>query len=81
MAVNKLLKNLDNGGFEIVVSDPPIPLNESDINFGNTYLDRYDKNQTKVFKKNKGQVMAWALIFQQTVEKLPNRFDVDLRYL
>ena len=80
MEVNKFLDYLDNGGFKIVLFGSPVPLMDSDVKFGNTYVDRQDDNKTKSFIENKNCVLAWAMSFQEAVESLPERFDVDLRY-
>ena len=77
--VNKLLKNLDNGGFMVEFDHNITKLGESGIILKDTYVDRLNNNITKKFDKNK--IHSHTFAFQEAVEDLPNRFSVDLRIL
>lgn len=77
--VNEYLSKLDNGGYKVVVEDPLIQLNNSDVQFKENYVDRLDRNKTKNFDKTK--IEAYTFAFQEAVQELQNRNDVDLRIL
>jgi len=78
---NKDLERLDEGGFRIVQLEKAKPLSKSDVQMGKSFVDRYGGNQTKYLSDHLDQMFAHGLTFQQSVERMPNRGDVDLRIL
>ena len=77
--VNKHLVRLDNGGFMVDFDHNVTNFGKSGIRLKNTYIDRTDKNILKKFDKS--DIFAHTFTFQEAVEVLPNRYDVDLRIL
>jgi len=77
--MNKYLSQLDNGGYKVVVEDPLMKLSNSDVQLKDSYVDRLDMNKSKLFDKRK--IEAYTFAFQEAVQELPNRNDVDLRIL
>ena len=77
--VNKLLADLDNGGYHLDFNKQFTKLSQSDVKFGKTYVDRMDDNKTKEADPN--SLSAMTFLFQEAVEKLSNRQAVDIRIL
>merc|ERR1712142_250161 len=77
--VNRDLPRLDNGGYEVVNEDSPTRLSNSDVTMKQRYKDRMDSNIMKMFDKN--VILAHGFSFQEAVEELPNRNDIDVRIL
>ena len=75
--INKALAELDNGGYEIQYDQPTAKLSTSDVKVGQNYTDRLDNNRMKIFWSY--DVMAHTLRFQQAVQKMKNRKEVDVR--
>ena len=80
--INEHLARLDNGGFELVFNGTVTKLNNSDITFGPTYKDRYDKSNT-IREYDDNKLIAQTFSFQEAVEKLPadKRKEVNIRIL
>ena len=78
-SANSFLTKLDNGGFVVETFDAPVSISKSDVKFGNTYVDRIDGNKTKYVSENKNSMLATYFSFQQSVEKLPTRMEVNVR--
>ena len=68
---------MDNGGYEVVSEKPPIKLSASDVKLKNRYKDRLDYNISKIFDKS--DLFSYGFSFQEAVEELPDRNDVDVR--
>merc|ERR1712142_22413 len=77
--VNKDLSRLDNGGYKLVPDGFPTKLSESDVQLADKYQDRLNNNITKPFDKH--SIHSLAFTFQEAVQNLPNRNDVDVRIL
>jgi len=77
--VNRDLSRLDNGGYKVVNENPPTKLSTSDVTMKKKYKDRIDSNTVKIFDKN--DIFAQGFSFQEAVEELSNRNDVDVRIL
>jgi len=71
--------NLDDGGYKVKFDKSIHKLEKSDVKMGKEYVDRLDNNATKQW--NEHDIMSQTFTFQQAVEKLPNRNDVDLRIM
>jgi len=80
-SINEHLKNLDNGGYEAGYGGTFDLLNSSDVAMGNTYIDRWNRNENKTFDKNK--VLAWTFTFQEGVQNMDPRIKsrADIRIL
>jgi len=81
--MNGELKRLDEGGYVVKQKGSPVSLKNSDIQLGETYVDRLEilPNVTKKLSENLNTIYAHAFAMQQAVEKMPNRWDFDLRIL
>ena len=77
--INEDLKLLDNGGFEIHYDQGLAKLSNSDVKMKRKYKDRLDNNRKKIFENS--DILAHAFSFQEAVQKMPNRTDVDVRYV
>ena len=78
--INKLLKDLDDGGFRLVFKKKDvIKLSDSNIELSETYTDRLDENRTKYL--NNVDIFSHTFAFQEAVEKLTDRSKRDLRIL
>ena len=77
--VNKLLLKLDKGGYRVEFPGETSKLENSEIKLGQTYIDRRRGNVRRPFDPH--DVFAYTFTFQEAVEKLPDRFAVDLRIL
>ena len=63
-----------------MISDKSISLlDKSDVKLGKTYIDRSNNNQTKTFDKT--DILSHTFLFQEAVEKMEGRYDVDVRLL
>jgi len=78
-SVNKDLARLDNGGYKLVVEGLPTKLSNSDVKLADKYQDRLNDNLTRPFDKH--SIYSLAFTFQEAVQNLPNRNDVDVRIL
>ena len=78
---NQDLERLDEGGFKIVQQGKAKALSRSDVEMGKSFVDRYGGNRTRYLSDHLDQMFAYGLTFQQSVERMPNRGDVDLRIL
>jgi len=75
-AINKLLANLDDGGFNIIFKKEDVfKLSESRLKFKDTHAGRLDMNQAN------NSIFVHFLKFQEAVQRLPNRNATDLRIL
>ena len=77
--IDKHLANLDNGGYMIEFDKKVVKLGNSDVVLKETYVDRANRNVTKVFTPNK--IWALTFAFQESVALLRDRNAVDLRIL
>ena len=77
--INYPLENLDNGGFRLQLVEPLVKLNESDVVLGDTYVDR--RNNNKTTQHNIKDIFSHTFLFQEAVQKLKNKDEVDLRIL
>ena len=78
---NKDLERLDEGGFKIVQLEKAKPLSKSDVKMAKSFVDRYGGNRIKYLSDHLDQMFAYGLTFQQSVERMSNRGDVNLRIL
>jgi len=76
---NDKLSDLDDGGFNVYYEENMVKLKNSDIVLGDTYVDRLENNVTK--KRDPNNIHSYTFTFQEAVEKLPDRFAVDIRIL
>jgi len=77
--VNKLLGELDNGGYRVEYVRNVTKLGASNIKLKDTYVDRINGNKTK--KVDINNIFSHTFTFQEAVQKLPGRRNVDLRIL
>jgi len=77
--LNNDLSFLDNGGYEVVSEKPAIKLSASNVKLKQKYKDRLDSNIVKLFDKS--DIFSYGFSFQEAVEELPDRNDVDVRIL
>jgi len=75
---NEDLARLDNGGYKVFYEDIR-KLGNSDVKLKGHYTDRLDRNKIKAFSKE--SLLAYTFAFQEAVQELPNRNDVDIRIL
>ena len=75
--VNKALAKLDNGGYEVHYDQPPAKLSTSDVKLDQKDTDRLDNNRVKIFYNYSS--MAHIFRFQEAVQKMQNRKEVDVR--
>ena len=54
-------------------------MSDADINMPKTFVDRYDENKTKIFAHNKEDDTDYGLAFQQAVNKMAIKMQVDIR--
>ena len=54
-------------------------MSDAYIDMPKTFVDRWDENKTKVFAHNKEDDTDYGLAFQQAVNKMPNKMNVDIR--
>ena len=78
---NRELKLLDEGGYKLKQHKRYMNLRYSDIHIHNTYWDRLGilPNTMRNLSDNFDNIFAHAFTMQQAVEKMPNRWDVDVR--
>ena len=57
----------------------PVAMSDAYIDMPKTFVDRWDENKTKVFAHNKEDDTDYGLAFQQAVNKMPNKMNVDIR--
>ena len=69
--VNKNLRTLDNGGYEVKFNGTIQRFENSDVKIENTYVDRTDGNKTKTFESS--NMYSQIFTFQEAVEKMPGR--------
>lgn len=75
-AINKLLENLDDGGFKVVFKKEDVfKLSESTLKFKDTHAQRLDMNEAN------NSIFVQFLEFQEAAQSLPNRNATDLRIL
>ena len=63
----------------VEVINLPVVMSDADINMPKTFVDRYDENKTKVFAHNKEDDTDYGLAFQQAVNKMAIKMQVDIR--
>ena len=69
--VNKNLRRLDNGGYEVKFNGTIQRFENSDVEIENTYVDRTDGNKTKTFDSS--NMFSHVFTFQEAVEKMRGR--------
>merc|ERR1712142_357005 len=79
VGANKHLSILDDGGYKVVNDEPLVKLSNSDVKLKENYTDRLDGNEIKILDTKR--LLAITFSFQEAVQELPNRNDVDLRIL
>eukprot|EP00092_Neocalanus_flemingeri_P086642 GFUD01109228.1.p1 GENE.GFUD01109228.1~~GFUD01109228.1.p1 ORF type:complete len:286 (-),score=77.15 GFUD01109228.1:363-1220(-) len=77
--VNRILQQLDNGGFKVDFARDVVKLNRSEIVLEDTYVDRINGNKTT--KVDPTNIFSQTFQFQEAVQKLPDRNSTDLRIL
>eukprot|EP00092_Neocalanus_flemingeri_P022449 GFUD01024347.1.p1 GENE.GFUD01024347.1~~GFUD01024347.1.p1 ORF type:complete len:270 (+),score=62.11 GFUD01024347.1:72-881(+) len=77
--VNRILQQLDNGGFKVDFARDVVKLNRSEIVLEDTYVDRINGNKTT--KVDPTDIISQTFQFQEAVQKLPDRNSTDLRIL
>ena len=73
--INEDLNLLDNGRFEIHYDQSLAKLSTSDVKIKRKYKDRLDNKMEKIFDNS--NILAFG--FQETVQKMENTNDVDVR--
>merc|ERR1719369_2036952 len=77
---NKLLAELDNGGYKLVFDqNNVVKVSDSEVQLGDKYTDRINGNVTKELNTN--EIISHTFAFQEAVEKLSDRNAKDLRIL
>ena len=69
--VNKNLRRLDNGGYEVKFNGTIQRFENSDVEIEHTYVDRTDGNKTKKFDSS--NMFSHVFTFQEAVEKMAGR--------
>ena len=75
--INEDLHMLDNGGYKIHLDQALAKLSNSDVKMRRKYKDRLDYNREKIFENS--NILAYAFGFQEAVQKMENRNDVNVR--
>merc|ERR1712083_423955 len=70
---------MGNGGYRVEYVRNVTKLGASELKLKDTYVDRLNGNQTK--KVDINNIFSHTFTFQEAVQKLPGRRNVDLRIL